>query len=71
MIVVLVVWYYKNGHSLGEDQDIRDIWNSGLDSYTDHNWEQSIDMIEEAVRLFNQYENHTFNCLKTCKDEGK
>lgn len=60
----------QNGHSLGEDQDIKDLWNSGLDKYSEQNWEQSIDMIEEAVRLFNQYENHTFHCLKACKDKG-
>lgn len=61
----------KNGHSLGEDEDIQELWNSGLDSYTEKNWQQSIDMLEEALRLFNQYENNTFNCLKACKDEGK
>ena len=61
---------HKNGLSLGEDQRIEDLWNSGLDSYSDQHWELSIDMMEEAVRLFNQYENHTFSCLKRCRDEG-
>lgn len=61
---------HKNGLSLGEDQRIEDLWNVGLNSYSDQQWEQCIDMLEEALRLFNQYENATFSCLKMCKDEG-
>ena len=28
-------------------------------------------MMEEALRLFNEYDNQTYTCLKNCKEAGQ
>ena len=61
----------QNGHSLGEDTSLQDLWTTGLTSYSNGEWEQAIDTIEEALRLFNHYDNQTYICLKKCKEEGE
>ena len=60
----------QNGHVLGEDSDIVSIWNTGLTSYTDQNWEETIDMMEEALRLYEQYKKQTLICHKQCEHNG-
>ncbi len=56
---------------MGEDQDISDLWNSGLVSYTDQKWSQAVDMMEEAIRLYNYYKNQTLFCIRQCEEESK
>lgn len=56
---------------LGEDADIVSIWNTGLASYTDQNWQQAIDMMEEALRVYSNYKNQTLLCIKQCEEGGK
>ncbi|XP_064394427.1 endoplasmic reticulum protein SC65-like [Halichondria panicea] len=57
----------RDGHALGEDERLEDIWQSALYRYTDEEWNQTIDLTEEALRLFNVYENQTLLCLKECQ----
>ena len=40
-------------------------------SYSSGEWEQAIDSMEEALRLFYHYDNQTYICLKKCKEEGE
>lgn len=51
--------------------DLSGLWNSGLASYTGKDWEKAMDMIEEAVRLYDQYEKHSLICHKKCEDTGQ
>lgn len=62
---------FQNGHVLGADEDISSIWNSGLISYTDQNWRETVDMMEEALRLYTHYRNKTLTCIKKCNREGE
>ena len=50
---------------------LEDIWRSGLERYSQGEWGQTIDMMEEALRLFNDYENQTYTCLRNCKEDGQ
>lgn len=56
---------------LGEDGDIVGLWNSGLVSYTDQKWQQTVDMLEEAVRLYDNYKDKTLLCIKQCYGESE
>jgi len=46
---------------------LEDIWKSGLERYSQGEWGQTIDLMEEALRLFNDYENQTYTCLQNCR----
>lgn len=59
----------RNGFSLGEDQSIESLWNSALASYTRQEWQSTVDLLEEALKLYHQYENITSGCLKKCSTE--
>ena len=61
----------QNGHSLGEDASLQELWTTGLTSYSNGEWEQAVDTMEEALRLFYHYDNQTYICLKKCKEEGE
>lgn len=61
----------QNGHVLGEDGDMVELWNSGLASYTAQNWQGAVDMMEEALRLYHSYKNETLLCIKQCYRESK
>lgn len=50
---------------------MENIWQTGLYRYTDKKWNQTVDLMEEAVRLFDIYENQTILCLKECQTGGK
>lgn len=50
---------------------LEDIWKSGLEHYSQGEWGQTIDLMEEALRLFNDYENQTYTCLQNCKEDGQ
>lgn len=47
------------------------MWDSGLVSYTDQNWQQAVDMMEEVVRLYDQYRSQTVLCNKQCEGESE
>ncbi len=49
---------------------MENIWQTGLYRYTDQKWNQTVDLMEEALRLFNIYENQTILCLKECQTGG-
>ncbi len=70
-VSVSIPTFLQEGHVLGEDERIENIWETGLHRYTDKMWSQTIDLMEEAVRLFNIYENQTILCLKECQTTGK
>lgn len=72
-VALLVALYssFQDGHALGEDEDISNIWKSGLASYTDQNWYQTVDMVEEALRLHALYNNKTLACIKKCDRESE
>lgn len=38
-------------------------------SYSKQEWQQTVDMMEEALKLYHQYENITLACLKKCSSE--
>ena len=61
----------QNGHSLGESQGIEDMWRTGMKNYEQSQWQVTVDMVEEALRLFHRYENESYLCLKKCKEEGE
>ena len=66
---VLYIVCSQNGHVLGEDGDIVDLWNSGLVSYSNQRWQQAVDMIEEAVHLYDRYRDQTLACIRQCYQE--
>ena len=45
------------------------MWKSGLASYTKQEWQPTVDLLEEALKLYHLYENVTLECLKNCSIE--
>lgn len=42
-----------------------------MDAYRDKDWQTVVDNLEEALRLFNTYENSTLLCLQQCNENGE
>lgn len=47
------------------------MWNQGLTYYSDQNWEKAIETIEESLKIFEQYQKHTKQCLQSCENSNQ
>lgn len=61
----------QNGMQLQKDTSLEDLWLNAMDAYRTNKWETVIDQLEEAILVFNAYQNTTMKCLKQCSDRGE
>ena len=56
--------------TLGHDATLEGVWEKGLQSYSAQHWEECIERINKAQELFQEYQNATMHCLRSCRDTG-
>ena len=61
----------QNDVSLGEEASLEQLWDSGMEAYRNNNWQTVVDRLEEAIQVFNGYQNRTLLCLKQCHRDGE
>ena len=60
----------QDGVELQTDSiSLDNLWLTGMDAYRASEWEMVIDQLEEAIRVFNSYENHSLACLQECREK--
>ena len=61
----------QNGEVLGKETSLEDLWYSGMDAYRNSDWKTVVSNLEEAIPLFNSYQNTTLLCLQQCSETGE
>lgn len=61
----------QSGQQLHKDLSLEELWEGALDAYGRNEWQSTVDLLEEALKLYSNYENQTFQCLLQCQEEGK
>ena len=60
----------QNGAVLGEEENLQNMWKQGMQSYSNKNWQEAIESIEQSLKLYQMYQNATKLCLKTCANSS-
>lgn len=58
----------RDGVQLQKDTSLDDLWYSAMDAYRESNWQTVVDQIEEAIQVFDAYQNATLPCLQNCSE---
>ena len=61
----------QDGVQLQKDTSLDDLWYSAMDAYRESNWQTVVDQIEEAIQVFDAYQNATLPCLQNCSENGE
>ena len=54
---------------LQRDSSLDDLWLNGMDAYSASDWQTVIDELEEALLVFNYYQNRSLACLQQCSEK--
>ena len=61
----------QSGQKLHKDLSLEELWEGALEAYGRNDWQSTTDLLEEALKLYTNYENQTFQCLLQCQEEGE
>ena len=61
----------QNGEVLGKETSLEDLWHRGMAAYRNSDWKTVVSNLEEAIPLFNSYQNTTLLCLQQCSETGE
>lgn len=59
----------RDGVELQRDSSLDDLWLNGMDAYSASDWQTVIDELEEALLVFNYYQNRSLACLQQCSEK--
>ena len=60
----------QDGVELQKDStSLDDLWLTAMDAYRTSDWETVINRLEEAIHVFDSYQNHSLACLQQCYEK--
>ena len=61
----------QGGVQLQRDMSLEDLWSAAMEGYRSNDWQTAVDQLEEAILVFEAYQNATLHCLQKCNQNGK
>ena len=61
----------QDGVEVQKETSLDELWQSAMDAYSNEDWQTVVDQLEEAIPVFNAYQNSTLVCLQQCSENSE